>query len=62
MKKAPIKYYYPVELANMYGISYKQFARNLQPYREKLPMGKKRMLSAAEVEYIFSIFGRPDVP
>jgi uncharacterized protein YjcR len=61
MEKAPVKCYYPSELANMYGISYKQLFKWLETHREKVHKGKKRILTVTEVEYIFSTFGRPEI-
>lgn len=60
MEKVPVMCYYPSELADMYGISYKQFFKWLNNHREKVPKGKKRILTITEVEYIFSTFGRPE--
>lgn len=62
MKKAAIKAYYPNELAELYGLSYKQFFARLEDHRDRVPKKQKRMLSPSEVEYIFSVFGRPDAP
>jgi hypothetical protein len=61
MKKPIIKPYYPTELAELYGISYRQLYNWLKPYRDIVPKKRRQMLTVKEVEFIFGTFGRPEM-